>query len=93
MVVEIPNVFSQEEVTEIIGKLTHAEFIDGKRTAGWNARSVKNNQQLKGSDPTAAALKDRVKTVLSKNRVFQSTVRPRFIHSLLFSRHVLRTAY
>ncbi|MEL6136015.1 MAG: Fe2+-dependent dioxygenase [Cyanobacteria bacterium J06626_23] len=93
MVVEIPNVFSQEEVAEIIDKLSHAEFIDGKKTAGWNARSVKNNQQLKSSDPTAAALKERVKTVLNKNRVFQSTVRPRSIHSLLFSRYEVGMSY
>ncbi|MEM9164005.1 MAG: Fe2+-dependent dioxygenase [Cyanobacteria bacterium P01_F01_bin.4] len=93
MVVEIPNVFTQEEVNEILDKLSKAEFIDGKKTAGWNARGVKNNQQLKGSDPHATALKDRVKTVLSKNLLFQSTVRPKSIHTILFSRYEVGMSY
>lgn len=93
MVIEIPNVFSKEEVAEIVDKLSNAEFIDGKKTAGWNARGVKNNQQLKGSDPRAAALKERVKTVLSKNQLFQSTVRPRSIHTMLFSRYEVGMSY
>ncbi|MEO1591562.1 MAG: Fe2+-dependent dioxygenase [Cyanobacteria bacterium J06632_22] len=93
MVVEIPNVFSQKEVDEIIDKLTHAEFIDGKKTAGWNARSVKNNRQLRSNDPASEALKEKVKTVLTKNRMFQATVRPRSIHSMLFSRYEVGMSY
>ncbi|NEP18423.1 MAG: Fe2+-dependent dioxygenase [Leptolyngbya sp. SIO4C1] len=93
MVVEIPNVFTPEEAKDILDKLSEAEFIDGKKTAGWNAKGVKNNQQLKNSDPRAAVLKDKVKSVLSKNLLFQSTVRPKSIHTLLFSRYEVGMAY
>ncbi len=93
MVVEIPNVFTQEEVNDILDKLSKAEFIDGKKTAGWNARGVKNNQQIKKNDPTAAALKEKVKSTLSKNLLFQSTVRPKSIHTMLFSRYEMGMSY
>ncbi|MEL6777587.1 MAG: Fe2+-dependent dioxygenase [Cyanobacteria bacterium J06597_16] len=93
MVVEIPNVFTQEEVKDILDKLSKSEFIDGKKTAGWNARGVKNNRQLKSSDPHATALKERVKTALSKNSLFQATVRPKTIHTLLFSRYEVGMSY
>lgn len=93
MVVEIPNLFTQEEVNDILDKLSKAEFIDGKKTAGWNARGVKNNQQLKKNDPTAAALKEKVKSTLSKNLLFQSTVRPKPIHTMLFSRYEMGMSY
>ncbi|MEO1131986.1 MAG: Fe2+-dependent dioxygenase [Cyanobacteria bacterium J06639_1] len=93
MIVEIPNVFSSEEVSDIIVKLSASEFIDGKKTAGWNARAVKNNEQLKSSDPHATALKDKVKTTLAKNLLFQATVRPKSIHSILFSRYEVGMSY
>ncbi|MEM9212782.1 MAG: Fe2+-dependent dioxygenase [Cyanobacteria bacterium P01_F01_bin.150] len=93
MIVEIPNVFSQNEVKDIVDKLSASEFIDGKKTAGWNARAVKNNEQLKASDPAAAALKEMVKTKLNKNFRFQSTVRPKNIHTLLFSRYEVGMSY
>ncbi|MEM7064296.1 MAG: Fe2+-dependent dioxygenase [Cyanobacteria bacterium P01_B01_bin.77] len=93
MVVEIPNLFTQEEVDDILDKLSEAEFIDGKKTAGWNARSVKNNQQLKKNDPNATALKEKVKTTLNKNLLFQSTVRPKSIHTMLFSRYEQGMSY
>lgn len=87
MIVEIPNVFSFDEVSDILEKLSNSEFIDGKKTAGWNAKKVKNNQQLKKNDPNATALKEMVKKSLSNNLLFQSTVRPKSIHSILFSRY------
>ena len=93
MIVEIPDIFTQEEVTDILDKLSAAEFIDGKKTAGWNARGVKNNEQLKSNDPTATALKEMVRKKLSKNFRFQSTVRPKNIHTLLFSRYEVGMSY
>lgn len=93
MIVEIPNVFTPSAVNDILDKLSKAEFIDGKKTAGWNAREVKNNQQLKGSDPLAAALKEQVKSALVKNELFQATVRPKNIHTILFSRYEVGMSY
>jgi len=93
MIVEIPNLFTQSAVEDILEKLSKAEFIDGKKTAGWNARGVKNNRQLKSSDPHAAVLKEQVKTALNKNTLFQSTVRPKSIHTVLFSHYEVGMSY
>lgn len=93
MIVEIPNLFTPQAVEDILDKLSKAEFIDGKKTAGWNAKGVKNNRQLKSSDPHAVALKEQVKAALTKNALFQSTVRPKSIHTLLFSRYEVGMSY
>jgi len=93
MIIEIPEVFNKEEVKDILEKLSAAEFIDGKKTAGWNARGVKNNQQLKANDPLAAQLKEMVKSKLGKNLLFQATVRPKSIYTLLFSRYEVGMSY
>ena len=46
MIITIPDVLLPEELSTLLGALAHAEFQDGRATAGWNARTVKNNQQM-----------------------------------------------
>lgn len=86
MIFSVDNILSLEEIAEIKQVLEQAEFVDGKLTAGWHAKLVKNNQQLK-SGTSQKELQAKIRTVLSKNALFQSTVRPKSVHSLLFSRY------
>lgn len=46
---------------------------------------VKNNQQLPGS--TAKVLRETIHTALQCNALFQASVRPKRIHSILISRY------
>ncbi|MEM8674921.1 MAG: Fe2+-dependent dioxygenase [Cyanobacteria bacterium P01_G01_bin.67] len=87
MIFTIPNVFTPEELEEIRSSLAKGEFIDGKLTAGWNAKLVKNNQQLKKKTPLGSQLTQQVKSALNRNKLFQTAIRPKSIHSLLFSRY------
>ena len=86
MIFSIDNVISPEEVIEIKQVLEQAEFVDGKLTAGWHAKLVKNNQQLKAGK-SQKELVAKVKQALIKNPLFQTAIRPKSIHSLLFSRY------
>ncbi|MCC0178808.1 Fe2+-dependent dioxygenase [Waterburya agarophytonicola K14] len=86
MIFSIDNILSPEEISEIKQVLERAEFVDGKLTAGWHAKLVKNNQQLK-SGTSQKELKAKICAVLFKNALFQTTVRPKTIHSILFSRY------
>jgi PKHD-type hydroxylase len=45
MIFPIQDVLTSAELTQIIAGLAAAEFVDGKLTAGWHARSVKHNLQ------------------------------------------------
>ncbi len=87
MIFTIPNVLTPEELKEINSSLAQGEFIDGKLTAGWNAKLVKNNQQLKKKTPLGTQLTQQVKSALNRNKLFQTAIRPKSIHSLLFSRY------
>lgn len=93
MIFSIPDLLTPEELQQITETLATAEFVDGKVTAGWYAKQVKENQQLKGDKPEAANLRELVKTALSRNPLFQTAVRPRLIHSILFSRYDVGMAY
>ena len=92
MIFSIDRVLSPDELAEIRQVLSQAEFVDGKLTAGWHAKLVKNNQQLK----VGTSQKDliaKVRTALLKNALFQSAIRPKSIHSLLFSRYSQGMSY
>ena len=56
-------------------------------TAGWHAKLVKNNQQLKGGTAQTKDLQGKIRAALNRNALFQKAVRPKAIHSILFSRY------
>jgi PKHD-type hydroxylase len=93
MVIEIENVLTAEELETVVSMLSKAEFVDGKVTAGWHAKQVKQNLQLQRNAPETADLRQLVETALKRNSLFSAVVRPRKIHSILFSRYELAMAY
>lgn len=92
MIFKIPDILAPEELEYITSSLAQAEFVDGKLTAGWHAKLVKNNQQLKHSE-SQQELKELIKKALSRNALFQMAVRPKIIHSILFSRYDTGMSY
>ena len=88
---KIPDLLSPDERQQILSTLREARFVDGKLTAGWYAKQVKHNQQVKAAE--AKALKEQIKTALQKHPLFQSAVRPRHIHTLLLSRYESGMSY
>ena len=92
MIFSIDNLLAPDEILEIKQVLEQAEFVDGKLTAGWHAKLVKNNQQLKAG-ASQKELKAKIIKALNRNALFQSAVRPKLIHSVLFSRYDQGMAY
>ena len=92
MIFSIEQIFSPDELAAIRQVLGKAEFIDGKLTAGWHAKLVKNNQQLKVGT-SQKELQAKVRAALLKNALFQTAIRPKSIHSLLFSRYDVGMSY
>ncbi|MEL6437840.1 MAG: Fe2+-dependent dioxygenase [Cyanobacteria bacterium J06621_8] len=87
MIFTIQNILNPEELEQVTSSLAGGEFVDGKLTAGWNAKLVKNNQQLNKKTPLGTQLTQQVKSALNRNKLFQTAIRPKSIHSMLFSRY------
>ena len=85
MIIRIPDVLSVAELEQLGKLLDTAEFVDGKLTAGWYAKQVKNNQQLPGN--ASKDLRATIHAALQRNSLFQASVRPKRIHSILISRY------
>jgi PKHD-type hydroxylase len=93
MIFSIPNVITKQEVDKITSSLAEGEFTDGKLTAGWHAKLVKNNQQLNKQTTLGKQLTEQVRSALNRNSLFQTAVRPKSIHSVLFSRYDVGMSY
>ena len=85
MIFQIPDVLSADELSQVQTTLATAEFIDGKLTAGWYAKQVKHNQQIKGTE--AKEVRELMRQALTRHPLFQAAVRPKQVHSLLLSRY------
>jgi PKHD-type hydroxylase len=85
MIFSIDDILNSEELDEIVSTLNEAEFVDGKLTAGWHAKLAKNNRQLKKGTSQNNLLQQKITAALSRNALFQTAIRPKAIHSLLFS--------
>ena len=87
MQIVIGNVLSAEDVATVRAALERARFVDGKATAGFAARLVKNNRQADGSDRALETIRKLVGERILANDVFRLAVRPKALTPLLFSRY------
>ena len=88
----IANVVSPSLLERLKPVLARAQFTDGRETAGWHARLVKNNQQMADGDE-ALTIRVKLMDVLKQNEVFRAAVLPKVFRPLLFSRYQAGMSY
>lgn len=87
MQIVIGNMLQQQDIETLRGALQRVAFVDGRETAGFAARLVKNNKQAAGSDRALETLRKLVAERILANEVFRLAVRPKALTPLLFSRY------
>lgn len=87
MLIEIPALFSAQEAAEIRRRLTEADWVDGKVTAGAQSAQAKRNQQLPESSALARELGDEILKRLAVNGLFMAAALPDRIYPPLFNRY------
>ena len=68
-------------------KWRNLNFVDGRATAGWAARLVKDNEQADADDNQLKALRARIAERILQNEIFQMAVRPKALTPLMISRY------
>jgi PKHD-type hydroxylase len=86
MQIVIGNVLSADDLAIVRAALDEARFIDGRATAGFAARLVKNNRQA-ANDRKLDTVRKLVAERILGNEVFRLAVRPKALTPLLFSRY------
>jgi PKHD-type hydroxylase len=87
MIVHIPNVLSQEQVTHCREVMHKASWVDGRVTSGYQSKVVKNNRQLAENSPEARELGDMIVAALERNPLFITAALPFRVFPPLFNRY------
>lgn len=84
MQITIGHVLTADEVGLVREALARATFEDGRETAGFAARLVKNNRQAT-SDRNIETVRKLVEERIRENELFAMAVRPKALASVMFS--------
>jgi PKHD-type hydroxylase len=87
MQIVIGNVLADDEVATVCAALKWVRFVDGRETAGFAARGVKNNRQAEGSQRSLETIRKLVAERILGNDLFRMAARPKALSPLLFSRY------
>jgi PKHD-type hydroxylase len=86
MQIVIGNILSADDVARIRATLAQATFEDGRATAGFAARLVKNNRQAT-SDRKVDTIRKLVEARILASELFEMAVRPKTLTTVMFSRY------
>lgn len=87
MLLQIPDVLTPEQVSEMRAMLLSADWVDGRITAGYQSAKAKDNLQLPEDHPLARTLGDRIVQALGRHPLFVSAALPTKIYPPLFNRY------
>jgi PKHD-type hydroxylase len=87
MLTHIPDVLNAEQVHDVRDRLAHADWVDGRVTAGPQSALVKDNRQLPEDHPVARELSDFILAALQRNSLFMSAALPLRVFPPLFGRY------
>ncbi len=93
MIVPIAGVLDGAALGRVRELLGAARFEDGRRTAGWHARGVKENEQAAADDKSAREAAGIVSAALLGNPVFRAAALPRRLRPVIFARYPGEGAY
>ena len=93
MILCIANVVTPELLEHLQEILPKEPFADGRETAGWHAKLVKDNRQITRLSADAEKARVELVNALKKNEVFRSAVLPKTFLPLLVSRYEAGMSY
>ena len=85
MLIQLSNVLSKSQVQEAQAMLEASNWVDGKSTAGHQAKLAKDNLQLSQKDETAKTLGDFILARLSQHPMFTAAALPNKIFPPMFN--------
>lgn len=93
MLLVIPKVLDTDRLQEVQGLLRHADFIDGKLSAGKEAQAVKHNQELAAHSPQRRRLDALVMSALVQHPQYQAAVLPLRVATAFYARYQVGMGY
>jgi PKHD-type hydroxylase len=92
MILCLADVLTPTAVAEVLALTEQGAWADGARTAGWAAREVKKNRQLRKGAATGGAA-TLVRAGLEAHQVFRAASLPRAMRDPMFARYGVAEEY
>ena len=86
MQIVIADILKPDDLTAVHAALEKTRFVDGRETAGFAARQIKDNRQADSRDKNLDAARSLVAMRIMENDLFRIAARPKTLSPLLFSR-------
>ena len=93
MITQLPQVLSSQQVTAIIQLIEHGNFENGKDTAGWHAKEVKNNMQWQGDLSLTEELEQCLLSSLTQHPDFSGAAYAKSMMPFIISESTLGGGY
>lgn len=93
MITQLPQVLSSQQVTAIIQLIEHGNFENGKDTAGWHAKEVKNNLQWQGDLSLTEELEQCLLSSLTQHPDFSGAAYAKSMMPFIISESTLGGGY
>ena len=93
MLLRIPNILKNDEITLARSWLAEARFVDGRLSAGAAAKRVKNNQELDSATRQIEQLNNLVMGNLTRHPAYLSGALPLHVASPFYARYQPGMAY
>ena len=87
MLLQIPDVLTQEQLATARRLVTPADWIDGRVTAGHQSAKAKDNLQIPEGHPAAREVGELILQALNRNPLFISAALPLKVFPPLFNRY------
>jgi PKHD-type hydroxylase len=80
MQIVIADILKPDDLETVHAALSKTRFIDGRETAGFAARIVKDNRQADARDKTLDPVRSLVASRIMENELFRMAARPKDAH-------------
>lgn len=86
MQIVIADILKPDDLAAVHSALSKTRFVDGRETAGFAARKVKDNRQADAKDKSLEPVRSLVAARIMESELFRMAARPKALSALLFSR-------
>ncbi len=93
MLITIDQLLNQEQITNVLKLLTSSSFVDGKLTAGFSAKAVKNNLELNTQDNVNDELNNIIMNALVRHPTFKHAAWPKKIAAPFYAKYEAGMSY
>ncbi len=83
MIIGLENVIAPDQLRALRSRIAAARFSDGKATAGWYAKDIKQNEQLSSDDPASAEIIAAIDAALKRHPLFIPATHPKSLRLMV----------